>query len=137
MPVDKQYPMKQLRHTFCSALLMLDVPIDRVCDIMCHSSVEVTRRYARALGKQKSKDLVKLAEAYHSGELHQMQKVLTEEDRFALLSASQQIRIQGMKAEVATDPQFQHDSLYNKDVLASADARKPFADVAELVDAHV
>lgn len=137
LPVDKQYPMKQLRHTFCSALLMLDVPIDRVCDIMCHSSVEVTRRYARALGKQKSKDLVKLAEAYHSGELHRIQTVLTEEDRFALLSASQQIRIQEMKADVATDPQFQHDSLYNKDVLASADARKPFADVAELVDAHV
>ena len=130
LPADKQYPLKQLRHTFCSALLMIDTPIDRVCDIMDHSSVEVTRRYARALGKQKSRDLVNLAKAYHSGELHRMQKVLTDEDRYALQRVSS-------SADVATDPQFQHDSLYNKDVLASADARKPFADVAELVDAHV
>ena len=97
LPVDKQYPLKQLRHTFCSALLMIDTPIDRVCDIMDHSSVEVTRRYARALGKQKSKDLVNLAKAYHSGELHQMQKVLTEEDRYALQRVSS-------SADVATDP---------------------------------
>ena len=130
LPEDKQYPLKQLRHTFCSALLMIDTPIDRVCDIMCHSSVEVTRRYARALGKQKSRDLVNLAKAYHSGDLHKMQTVLTEDDRYALGKV-------GTTACVATDPQFQAIRYTNSEVYAPAGARNSSADVAELVDAHV
>jgi len=151
LPEDKQYSLKQLRHTFCSALLLIDTPIDRVCDIMCHSSVEVTRRYARALGKQKSRDLVNLAKAYHSGELQTMSKVLTDEDKFALQRVSQQIAMDNYaiersvidrarfssSADVATDPQFQPSSMYNNEVLTPAGARNSSADVAELVDAHV
>ncbi len=131
LPQDKQYPLKQLRHTFCSALLMIDTPIDRVCDIMCHSSVEVTRRYARALGKQKSRDLVNLAKAYHSGELQKMQTVLTEEDRYAMA------RVHNTSADVAVDPQFQPTPSYNNGVFTSAGCRERSADVVELVDTHV
>tara|TARA_R100000152_G_C6598541_1_gene56495 strand:- start:172 stop:504 length:333 start_codon:yes stop_codon:yes gene_type:complete len=110
---------------------MIDTPIDRVCDIMCHSSVEVTRRYARALGKQKSRDLVNLAKAYHSGELQKMQTVLTEEDRYAMA------RVHNTSADVAVDPQFQPTPSYNNGVFTSAGCRERSADVVELVDTHV
>ena len=40
-------------------------------------------------------------------------------------------------ADVAADPQFQPSTSYNNEVFTSAGSRKPFADVAELVDAHV
>jgi integrase len=133
LPEDKQYPLKQLRHTFCSALLTIGTPIDRVCDLMCHSSVEVTRRYARALNKQKSRDLVNLAKAYHSGELSQMQKVLTNEDKIALLNLDDAYR----NADVSSDPQFQTALSYNDKVWTPAGAPDPSADVVKLVDTHV
>lgn len=134
LPEDKQYPLKQLRHSFCTALLTIGTPIDRVCDIMCHSSVEVTRRYARALSKQKSADLRNLAKAYHSGELKQMQQVLPQADKNALYNLEFG---EHNNAAVAPDPQFQHPSLYNNEVLTSAGPRNSSADVVKLVDTHV
>ena len=60
-----------------------------------------------------------------------MQIVLTEDARYALGKAV-------TSAGVATDPpQFQAIGYTNFEFYAPAGARKPFADVAELVDAHV
>jgi hypothetical protein len=100
---------------------------------MCHSSVEVTRRYARALSKQKSADLRNLAQAYHSGELKQMQKVLPNEDKIALYKLDGAYR----NADVASDTQFQPALSYNDEVWTSAGAPNPSADVVKLVDTHV
>ena len=59
-----------------------------------------------------------------------MQTVLTEDARYALGKVV-------TSAGVATDPQFRAIGYTNFEVYAPAGARKPIADVAELVDAHV
>ena len=59
-----------------------------------------------------------------------MQTVLTDYHRYALGKGV-------TSAGVATDPQFQAIRYTNSEVYALDGARKPLADVAELVDAHV
>ena len=69
--LEKRYSLMHLRHTFCTALLDMDYPLDVVSDIMCHSSMEVTRRYARANNKRKRNALNKLESSYMDGTLQQ------------------------------------------------------------------
>jgi integrase len=63
---DKAYPIKQLRHTFCTALITLGVPLPVVQQLANHKSYDTTLRYARATDEAKREGLNKLTDAYGS-----------------------------------------------------------------------
>tara|TARA_R100001443_G_scaffold9627_5_gene19239 strand:- start:12550 stop:13503 length:954 start_codon:yes stop_codon:yes gene_type:complete len=65
---DFNYPLKYLRHTFCTTLIEQNVPLEVVRDICNHSDIKVTQRYARATNKAKRDALQALAKAHQAAE---------------------------------------------------------------------
>ena len=63
---EKAYPIKQLRHTFCTALITLGVPLPVVQQLANHKSYDTTLRYARATDEAKREGLTKMTDAYGS-----------------------------------------------------------------------
>lgn len=61
---EKEYPFKQIRHSFCTGLIEANVPLVVVQELAGHSSPTVTLRYARATDKAKADALAKLQSAY-------------------------------------------------------------------------
>ena len=60
----KSYPFKQIRHSFCTALMEQNVPLETVRVLAGHASINTTLRYARATSKAKKDALDKLEAAY-------------------------------------------------------------------------
>ncbi len=63
---EKAYPIKQLRHTFCTALITLGVPLPVVQQLANHKSFKTTLKYARATDEAKRDALTKMTDAYGS-----------------------------------------------------------------------
>ena len=63
---EKAYPIKQLRHTFCTALITLGVPLPVVQQLANHKSYDTTLKYARATDEAKRDALTKMTDAYGS-----------------------------------------------------------------------
>ena len=63
---EKTYPIKQLRHSFCTALIELGVPLPVVQKLANHKSFTTTLKYARATDEAKRDALSKLTNAYGS-----------------------------------------------------------------------
>ena len=61
---NKEYPFKQIRHSFCTALMEQNVPLETVRVLAGHKSINTTLRYARATNKARKDALDKLEAAY-------------------------------------------------------------------------
>ncbi|UCF39304.1 MAG: tyrosine-type recombinase/integrase, partial [Acidobacteriota bacterium] len=59
----KHVTFHTLRHTYASHLVMAGVDLYTVSELFCHSSIEVTKRYAHLSPDHKSRATAKL-EAY-------------------------------------------------------------------------
>jgi integrase len=60
----KSYPFKQIRHSFCTALMENGTPLETVRVLAGHKSINTTLRYARATTKAKQDALDRLEAAY-------------------------------------------------------------------------
>jgi integrase len=67
--VDKSYTLHRLRHTFASELLNAGMRLEYLQTLLGHTSIEVTRRYARLTDKTREKEYFKAMERIERGEI--------------------------------------------------------------------
>jgi integrase/recombinase XerD len=67
--VDKGYTIHRLRHTFASELLNAGMRLEYLQNLLGHTSVEVTRRYARLTDKTREEEYFKAMERIERGEI--------------------------------------------------------------------
>lgn len=67
--VDKGYSLHCLRHTFASELLNAGMRLECLQKLLGHTSVEVTRRYARLTDKTREEEYFKAMEKIEKGEI--------------------------------------------------------------------
>ncbi|MGZ6238096.1 MAG: tyrosine-type recombinase/integrase [Syntrophales bacterium] len=86
----KGYSLHALRHTFASELLNAGMRIECLRPLMGHSSLDVTRRYARLTDKTREEEYFRAMTIIERGEKnghhrrdHQIQALLEEEERLA------------------------------------------------------
>lgn len=84
----KGYGLHALRHTFASELLNAGMRLEYLQPLMGHTSVEVTRRYARLTDKAREKEYFRAMTIIERGEVHgsyrldpQVQAFLEEKER--------------------------------------------------------
>jgi len=66
----KSYTLHCLRHTYASELLSAGMPLESLQQLMGHTSVETTRRYARLTDKSLSDDYFRAMSLIERGEIH-------------------------------------------------------------------
>jgi len=66
----KKYTLHCLRHTYASELLNAGMSLESLQQLLGHSSVEVTRRYARLTDKNLENDYFRAVSAIERGEIH-------------------------------------------------------------------
>ena len=66
----KGYTLHCLRHTYASQLLSAGMPLESLQQLLGHSSVEVTRRYARLAEKSLKDDYFRAMAAIQKGEIY-------------------------------------------------------------------
>ena len=66
----KKYTLHCLRHTYASELLSAGMPLESLQQLLGHSSVEVTRRYARLTDKSLENDYFRAMSIIERGEIH-------------------------------------------------------------------
>lgn len=88
--VHKGYTVHCLRHTFASELLNAGMRIECLQPLMGHSSLDVTRRYARLTDKTREEEYFRAMTIIERGEIdghygcdHQVQAILEEKKRLA------------------------------------------------------
>jgi len=86
----KGYTLHSLRHTFASELLNAGMRLECLQPLMGHSSIEMTRRYARLTDKTREEDYFKAMEIIEEGGInghyrmdHQLQEIFEAEKLFA------------------------------------------------------
>jgi site-specific recombinase XerD len=67
--VNKGYTIHRLRHTFASELLNAGMRLEYLQTLLGHTSIEVTRRYARLTDKTREKEYFKAMERIERGEI--------------------------------------------------------------------
>jgi site-specific recombinase XerD len=84
----KGYSLHALRHTFASELLNAGMRIECLQPLMGHSSLDVTRRYARLTDKTREEEYFRAMTIIERGEMdghyrrdHQIQALLKEKER--------------------------------------------------------
>jgi len=82
---DKGYSLHRLRHTFASEMLNAGMRLECLQQLLGHSSIEVTRRYARLTDVTREQEYFQAMEIIEKGEIHghyqldfELQKVLEE-----------------------------------------------------------
>ncbi|MBW1743789.1 MAG: tyrosine-type recombinase/integrase [Deltaproteobacteria bacterium] len=82
---DKGYSLHRLRHTFASEMLNAGMRLECLQQLLGHSSIEVTRRYARLTDVTREREYFHAMEIIEKGEIHghyqldfELQKVLEE-----------------------------------------------------------
>jgi integrase/recombinase XerD len=82
----KGYTLHCLRHTNASALLNAGMPLECLKELLGHTSVEVTRRYARLTNKTREKEYFKAMARIEKGEINgyyrldlELQEILEKE----------------------------------------------------------
>jgi len=85
----KGYSLHALRHTFASELLNAGMRIECLQPLMGHTSLDVTRRYARLTDKTREEEYFRAMTIIERGEIdghyrldHQIQAFLEEKERF-------------------------------------------------------
>jgi integrase/recombinase XerD len=85
----KGYSLHALRHTFASELLNAGMRIECLQPLMGHTSLDVTRRYARLTDKTREEEYFRAMTIIERGEIdghyrldHQVQAFLEEKERF-------------------------------------------------------
>ena len=85
----KGYSLHALRHTFASELLNAGMRIECLQPLMGHTSLDVTRRYARLTDKTREEEYFRAMTIIERGEIdghyrldHQVQALLEEKERF-------------------------------------------------------
>tara|TARA_R100001460_G_scaffold39525_5_gene74347 strand:+ start:2115 stop:3053 length:939 start_codon:yes stop_codon:yes gene_type:complete len=73
---EKAYPIKYLRHTFCTTLIEQGIPLVTVQDLCDHSTMDVTLRYARATNQAKREAILALAQAQRESGFDQIKSTL-------------------------------------------------------------
>jgi site-specific recombinase XerD len=66
----KKYTLHCLRHTYASELLSAGMSLESLQQLLGHSSVEVTRRYARLTDKSLENDYFRAMSLIERGEIH-------------------------------------------------------------------
>jgi integrase len=66
----KKYTLHCLRHTYASELLSAGISLESLQQLLGHSSVEVTRRYARLTDKSIANDYFRAMSIIERGEIH-------------------------------------------------------------------
>jgi site-specific recombinase XerD len=66
----KKYTLHCLRHTYASELLSAGMPLESLQQLLGHSNVEVTRRYARLTDKSLENDYFRAMSIIERGEIH-------------------------------------------------------------------
>ena len=66
----KKYTLHCLRHTYASEFLSAGISLESLQQLLGHSSVEVTRRYARLTDKSLANDYFKAMSIIERGEIH-------------------------------------------------------------------
>jgi integrase/recombinase XerD len=86
--VQKGYSLHALRHTFASGLLNAGMRIECLQPLMGHTSLDVTRRYARLTDKTREEEYFRAMTIIERGEMdghyrrdHQIQALLEEKER--------------------------------------------------------
>lgn len=86
----KGYSLHALRHTFASELLNAGMRIECLQPLMGHTSLDVTRRYARLTDKTREEEYFRAMSVIERGEIdghyrcdHQIQTILEEKECFA------------------------------------------------------
>lgn len=86
---NKGYSLHTLRHTFASELLNAGMRIECLQPLMGHTSLDVTRRYARLTDKTREEEYFRAMTIIERGEIdghyrldHQVQAFLEEKERF-------------------------------------------------------
>jgi site-specific recombinase XerD len=86
--VHKGYSLHALRHTFASELLNAGMRIECLQPLLGHSSLDVTRRYARLTDKTREEEYFRAMTIIERGEMdghyrrdHQVQAFLEEKER--------------------------------------------------------
>ncbi|MBU1570202.1 MAG: tyrosine-type recombinase/integrase [Proteobacteria bacterium] len=86
--VQKEYSLHALRHTFASELLNAGMRIECLQTLMGHTSLDVTRRYARLTDKTREEEYFRAMTIIERGEIdghhrcdHQIQALLEEKER--------------------------------------------------------
>lgn len=86
----KGYTLHCLRHTNASSLLNAGMPLECLKELLGHTSVEVTRRYARLTNKTRENEYFKAMSRIERGEIDghyrvdfELQEILEEEELFA------------------------------------------------------
>jgi site-specific recombinase XerD len=84
----KGYSLHALRHTFASELLNAGMRIECLQPLLGHSSLDVTRRYARLTDKTREEEYFRAMTMIERGEMdghygcdHQIQALLEEKER--------------------------------------------------------
>jgi len=67
---NKSYTLHCLRHTYASELLSAGMSLESLQQLLGHSSVEVTRRYARLTDKSLENDYFRAMSLIERGEIH-------------------------------------------------------------------
>jgi integrase/recombinase XerD len=67
---DKGYTLHQLRHTFASEMLNAGMRLECLQQILGHSRIEVTRRYARLTDKTREREYFRAMEVIERGGIH-------------------------------------------------------------------
>ncbi len=67
--VYKGYTLHRLRHTFASELLNTGMRLEYLQNLLGHTSIEVTRRYARLTDKTLEQEYFKAMERIEKGEI--------------------------------------------------------------------
>jgi integrase len=85
----KGYSLHALRHTFASELLNAGMRIECLQPLMGHTSLDVTRRYARLTDKTREEEYFRAMSVIERGEIdghyrcdHQIQTILEEKECF-------------------------------------------------------
>jgi integrase/recombinase XerD len=68
--LNKGYTLHCLRHTFASELLNAGMRLECLQPLLGHTSVEVTRRYARLTDKTREDEYFKAMALIEKGEIH-------------------------------------------------------------------
>ncbi len=87
--IHKGYSLHALRHTFASELLNAGMRLECLQPLMGHTSLDVTRRYARLTDKTREEEYYRAMTIIERGEInghyrldHQVQAFLEEKERF-------------------------------------------------------
>ena len=67
---DKGYTIHCLRHTCASELLNAGMPLECVQQLLGHSCIEITRRYAQLTDKTREQEYFRAMEIIEKGEIH-------------------------------------------------------------------